>query len=111
MKTVRRIWRRGKACIATGLPVDVSSRIPGRVGRKRVQFDPNQMKEIPLRRRTNIRSLSKALNIPKSTLHKRIKKGYYKEMVGITGIKDEYPSPTSQYELTRIAPTILADQQ
>uniref|UniRef100_M1C5F6 F-box family protein n=1 Tax=Solanum tuberosum TaxID=4113 RepID=M1C5F6_SOLTU len=38
-----------------------------RVGRKRIQVDINQFKEIPLCRRTNIRSLSFAINMAKST--------------------------------------------
>ncbi|KAL7611134.1 hypothetical protein Lser_V15G14332 [Lactuca serriola] len=43
------------------------------VGRKRVQINLNQVSEIPLRRRSNIRSLAKSLNVSKSTLHRRIK--------------------------------------
>ncbi|KAI3708174.1 hypothetical protein L2E82_37296 [Cichorium intybus] len=45
------------------------------VGRKRVQVNLNQVLDIPLRRRTNIRSLANCLNVSKSTLHRRIKKG------------------------------------
>ncbi|XP_028127419.1 uncharacterized protein LOC114323924 [Camellia sinensis] len=44
-------------------------------GCKRVQLNLGKVAEIPLRHRTNIRSLSKALNFPKSTVHRRIKEG------------------------------------
>lgn len=67
-KTIRRIWSRGKACMANGISVDVSSRIPTRVGRKRVEIDSNEFKKVDLKKRSNIRSLSKELNVPKSTL-------------------------------------------
>ncbi|CAL5349588.1 unnamed protein product [Camellia sinensis] len=74
VKTVHRIWQRGIACMENGLVVNVSSKLTNS-GRKRVQFNFGKVAEIPLRRRTNIRSLSKALNLPKSTVHKRIKEG------------------------------------
>ncbi|XP_023756014.1 uncharacterized protein LOC111904485 [Lactuca sativa] len=45
------------------------------VGRKRVQVDFNQVLDIPLRRRSNIRSLANLLNVSKSTMHRRIKEG------------------------------------
>ncbi|KAL7598103.1 hypothetical protein Lser_V15G26393 [Lactuca serriola] len=45
------------------------------VGRKRIQINLNQVSEIPLRRRSNIRSLAKSLNVSKSTMHRQIKEG------------------------------------
>ncbi|XP_028061599.1 uncharacterized protein LOC114265064 [Camellia sinensis] len=74
IKTVRRIWQRGIACMENGLMVNVSSKLTNS-GRKQVQLNFGKVTEIPLRRRTNIRSLSKALNLPKSTVHRRIKEG------------------------------------
>ncbi|CAL5416629.1 unnamed protein product [Camellia sinensis] len=65
---------RGIACMENGLVVNVSSKLTYS-GRKRVQLNFGKVAEIPLRRRTNIRSLSKALNLPKSTVHRRIKEG------------------------------------
>ncbi|MCL7027161.1 hypothetical protein MKW94_011355 [Papaver nudicaule] len=55
------------------------SRKPTRVGLKAKEFDWSKIPEIPLRRRTNIRSLAKALNILKSTVHRQIKKGKIKK--------------------------------
>ncbi|MCL7025149.1 hypothetical protein MKW94_025220 [Papaver nudicaule] len=73
--TIKRIWKQGKECEEKNLPVNVSSRIPTRVGLTIKEFDWSKIPEIPLRRLTNIRSLAKALNIPKSTVHRQIKKG------------------------------------
>ncbi|MCL7051049.1 hypothetical protein MKW94_026928 [Papaver nudicaule] len=69
--TIKRIWKQGKECEEKNLPVNVSSRKPTRVGLTTKEFDWSKITEIPLRRRTNIRSLAKALNIPKSTVHRQ----------------------------------------
>ncbi|XP_023767508.1 uncharacterized protein LOC111916103 [Lactuca sativa] len=74
-RTVSRIWHQGKNQVDHGLPVDFSSNMPMVVGQKRVQINLNQVSEIPLRHRSNIRSLAKSLNVSKSTLHRRIKEG------------------------------------
>ena len=59
-----------------GLAVDVSSKKMRNVGRKRIQLDHVKVYEVPLRCCTNIRSLAKALNVPKSTLHRCVKEGF-----------------------------------
>jgi len=51
----------------------VNCKFPKRVGRKRIQIDFNEVSKIPFRRRTNIRSMVAAMNVAKSTLHRRIK--------------------------------------
>ncbi|XP_023757888.1 uncharacterized protein LOC111906365 [Lactuca sativa] len=40
-----------------------------------VQINLNQVSEVPLCRRANIRSLAKSINVSKSTMHRRIKEG------------------------------------
>ncbi|XP_047259423.1 uncharacterized protein LOC124891932 [Capsicum annuum] len=55
--------------------LDVSLRLTGKVGRKRIGVDINQVKEIPLCRQTNIRSLAFAMNMAKSTVFRRVKDG------------------------------------
>ncbi|KAH7847471.1 hypothetical protein Vadar_026428 [Vaccinium darrowii] len=75
-KIVRRIWQRAMACFTNGLAIDVSSKLPTHVGRKPKQFDVNRIAEIDLRQRTSLRSLSMALNMPKTTLYRRVKKGH-----------------------------------
>ncbi|XP_023760264.1 uncharacterized protein LOC111908693 [Lactuca sativa] len=74
-RTVSRIWRQGKNQVDQGLPVDLSLNMSMVVGRKRIQINLNQVSEIPLRRRSNIRSLAKSLNVSKSTMHRWIKEG------------------------------------
>src|SRR6185312_4729786 len=45
---VWRVWKRAKQCRDNGLPVDISSRKPNNSGRKKVQVDLSQVKNIPL---------------------------------------------------------------
>lgn len=73
-RTIRRIWKQAKDA-STESVMGVSSRRKGQVGRKKVQIDFNQVPQIPLRRRTNIRSLSAAMDVAKSTLHRRVQDG------------------------------------
>ncbi|XP_027169562.1 uncharacterized protein LOC113769299 [Coffea eugenioides] len=77
-RTVQRIWERAKSSIINGGSVDISRRFPKRAGRKRVEIDFSTIMEIPLRCRTNIRSLSTKMKVAKSTLHRRIKEGVIK---------------------------------
>ncbi|GJS65415.1 hypothetical protein Tco_0679979 [Tanacetum coccineum] len=80
-----------------GLNVDLSSRMPTVVGRKRVQIDMDEVSQIPLRRRSNIRSLAKSMNVSKSTMHRRIKEGVLRPHTN--AIK---PSLTSENERARL---------
>ncbi|KAH7853803.1 hypothetical protein Vadar_006757 [Vaccinium darrowii] len=77
-QTIRRIWQRGNASMANGLPINVCSKKPKAVGRKRVEIDVNEFVKIDRSRRTNIRSLSSALSVPRSVVHRRIKEGVIK---------------------------------
>ncbi|KAI3878272.1 hypothetical protein MKW92_038108 [Papaver armeniacum] len=77
--TVKYIWKRGKDYKANNLPFDLSSRKPARVGPKPRKVDLSKIMEIPLRQRTIIRSISEALNMPKSTVHRQVKKGSIKK--------------------------------
>lgn len=74
-RTISRIWHQARLQILNGSMVDVSSKKQLVVGRKRVQIDITQVSQIPLRRRTNIRTLAKSINVPKSVVHRRIKEG------------------------------------
>ncbi|KAL4560955.1 hypothetical protein LXL04_033112 [Taraxacum kok-saghyz] len=74
-RTISRIWHQAKIHVDQGLPIDLSSNKPMAVGRKRVQINLSQVSEIPLRRRANIRSLAKSINVSKSTMDRRIKEG------------------------------------
>nr|XP_027127766.1 uncharacterized protein LOC113743889 [Coffea arabica] len=61
--------------VANLFQINVITRFPKRPGRKQVEIDFTSIMTIPLRRRTNIRSLSSEMKVAKSTLHRRIKEG------------------------------------
>nr|GMC46915.1 Transposase, Tc1-like protein [Ipomoea batatas] len=62
-RTVSRIWKKWIACVANGVPVDISLNLSGNVGRKRIAINPEDVARIPLNRRTTIRSMASALSI------------------------------------------------
>ncbi|XP_058742314.1 uncharacterized protein LOC131614776 [Vicia villosa] len=70
--TIKRIWRQGKN---SGSHVDVSHKLTKNYGRKRIQVGFNRIHDISLRQRTSIRSISSAMNMSKSTLHRYLKLG------------------------------------
>ncbi|XP_022042021.1 uncharacterized protein LOC110944677 [Helianthus annuus] len=77
-RTISRIWHDVKLQLQHGTVVDVSSKRANVIRRKRVQIDFAGISQIPLRRRTTIRSLAKAINVSKTTMHRRIKEGALK---------------------------------
>ncbi|GMI77351.1 hypothetical protein HRI_001404400 [Hibiscus trionum] len=78
-KTVSRLWNKVKRSVEQGIVVDVGSLYHRRTFTKRmVSLNMDRILEIPLRRRTNIRSMAKALDMSKSTLHRRIREGLIK---------------------------------
>ena len=64
-RTVRRIWHRAQHQVCHGVTVDVSSKMPKVVGRKKVQIDLTQVSQLPLSRRGNIHCLAKSIGVPK----------------------------------------------
>ncbi|KAG2550704.1 hypothetical protein PVAP13_9KG298500 [Panicum virgatum] len=54
LRTVQRIWRRGKTQLADNVPVVVSSLKKGRVGRKAIPIDLEALRAIPLKDRMTI---------------------------------------------------------
>ncbi|KAL4362037.1 hypothetical protein GQ457_04G021530 [Hibiscus cannabinus] len=78
-KTVGRLWNQVKRFVEQGIVVDVGSLYNRRTSTKRrILLNMDRILDIPLRRRTNIRSMAKALDMSKSTLHRRIKEGLIK---------------------------------
>nr|GLL17188.1 Transposase, Tc1-like protein [Ipomoea trifida] len=77
-RTVSRIWKKGIACVANGVPVDISLNLSGNVGRKMIAINPEDVARIPLNRRTTIRSMASALSMSKTSLHRRVKEGSLK---------------------------------
>lgn len=75
-KTVSRIWAAGQQSIANGnVCADVSSKLRGKRGRKSLELDQEKIRAVPLLQRQNLRSLSAAIGVPKSTLHRKFKEG------------------------------------
>ena len=72
---VRRVWRRVKECLRQGIPVDVRSRKPKNCGRKRIVVDLSMVPEIHCSQRRTIHSLTRALGVKKSTLHRMFTDG------------------------------------
>lgn len=73
-RTVQRIWERAKKT-PIGASVDVSERKTKNCGRKRVQIDVQRILDIPLHRRTTLRTLAEALGVSHSSLSKCLKEG------------------------------------
>ncbi|XP_074352653.1 uncharacterized protein LOC141691797 [Apium graveolens] len=73
MRTVQRIWKRAKET-SNGV-VNVSHLKTKNCGRKRVQIDLQQLKSIPLSKRTTLRSTAYAIKVAKLTLFRCLKRG------------------------------------
>ncbi|XP_047259438.1 uncharacterized protein LOC124891977 [Capsicum annuum] len=74
IRTIQRNWKQCQSSVDNGMSSsDVSLRHTGKVGTKWIGVDINQVRQIPLCRRTNIRSLAFAMNMEKSTIFRRVK--------------------------------------
>ncbi|KAH6804494.1 hypothetical protein C2S51_032741 [Perilla frutescens var. frutescens] len=76
-RLVSRIWHQGKSVTdANDVGSIFASKFADRTwSQKKVELSLEEIKNIPLCRRTNIRSFSRELGMPRSTLHRRIKEG------------------------------------
>lgn len=75
-KTISNIWIRAKSTLENGgICMNVASKISTNSGRKSSDLAQKLEKigDVPLNRRTTIRGLSSAINIPKTTLHRALK--------------------------------------
>jgi hypothetical protein len=79
-RTPTRIWYQAKKSLQDGAIVpDVSSKKhKGRAPKKQNDTILERLADVPPESRTNLRLLSLALNVPKSTLHRRLKEGNVK---------------------------------
>ncbi|KAK1399051.1 hypothetical protein POM88_008914 [Heracleum sosnowskyi] len=75
-RTIKRLWNRAQMQLANGNTIDLSSKRVGKVGRKHVHLSPNKIMQVPLSRRSTVRSLAKAINVPKTTVHRRKQEGF-----------------------------------
>ena len=73
-ETISQIWRRALQSKESGSEaMDVSSRMAGRVGRKKKEFDIDALKAIPFRQRRNMRSIAAAMGTSKDTVQRAVK--------------------------------------
>ncbi|WCJ31571.1 hypothetical protein M5689_013054 [Euphorbia peplus] len=70
VRTIQHIWKQSKVCNG-----DVSLKMKGKCGRKRMHVDLTKMNEIPLHKRTTLASLASSLKVRKSTCYKLLKDG------------------------------------
>ena len=99
IKTVTKVWDRFHAtCDANLVGGDFKQQYCNS-GRKRKWTEEHllAMKNIPRSKRQNLRSLAKAIKIPKSTLHDLIKKGYIKQHSSTVK-----PMLTQQHKIDRV---------
>ena len=74
--TVSRIWKAGQNSIVEGsIRANVSSKKKDKCGKKATEIDLDEIRAVPLSQRSTIRSLSAAINVLKSTLHRKFKQG------------------------------------
>lgn len=76
--TISRIWKRAQGCYAAGKRcANVDSLKKKNCGRKKKDYSQNliKMRDVPLNKRSTIRSLAYQINIPKSTLFRIFKSG------------------------------------
>ena len=75
IRSVQRLWKRGKIQLAHNIPVVVASHKKGRSGHKAIPLDLEQLRNIPLKQRMTIEDVSSKLGISKSRIQRYLKKG------------------------------------
>ena len=75
IRSVQRIWKRGKTQLAQNIPVVVASLKKGRCGRKAMPLDLEQLRNIPLKQRMTIEDVSSKLGMSKTRIQRYLKKG------------------------------------
>ena len=76
IRSVQRLWKRGKTQLAHNIPVVVASTKKGRSGRKAVPPDLELMHNIPLKQRMTIEDVSSKLGMSKSKIQRYLKKRF-----------------------------------
>ncbi|GJN24769.1 hypothetical protein PR202_gb12531 [Eleusine coracana subsp. coracana] len=75
IRTVQKIWHRGKNDLAQGNVVNVASRKRGRVARKVIPIDLERLRDVPLSQSMTIEDVSKCLGVSKSKIMQYMGKG------------------------------------
>ena len=75
IRSVQRVWKRGKTQLKSNVPVVISSLKKGRVGRKAIPVDLEALRNIPLKERMTIEDVCAKLNMSKWKIQRYLKKG------------------------------------
>jgi hypothetical protein len=75
IRTVQRVWKRGKQQLANSVPVVVSSFKKGRVGRKAIAVDLEVLRNIPLKDTMTLEDVCAKLNLSKWKVLRIMKQG------------------------------------
>ena len=100
--TVYKLWNRAKeSCDPTDdtVPMDVKPKRKGNCGRKEIDRTEalERMRRVPMRRRQNLRSLSYAIDVPKSSLRTLLQKKKIKRVSNTLK-----PTLTPENEMARV---------
>jgi predicted transcriptional regulator len=76
IRSVQRVWKRGKTQLVNNVPVVVSSLKKGKVGRKAIPVDLEALRNIPLKERMTIEDMCSKLNMSKWKIQKYLKKRF-----------------------------------
>ena len=97
--TIHRVWRRGLSSLEQGNTLMDASTLRKNCGRKKKNIQPqlNGIAQIPLNRRSSLRSTASALGVPTTTLHRRLKNGELRKYNSV--IK---PTLSQQHRLRRL---------
>lgn len=75
LRSVQRVWNRGKIQLANSVPVVVASLKKGRVGRKTIPIDLEVLRNIPLKDRMTLEDVCAKINMSKWKVLRYLKKG------------------------------------
>jgi hypothetical protein len=75
LRSVQRIWKRGKTQLASSVPVVISSLKKGRGGRPAVHVDLEALCNIPLKDRMSLEDVCARLNLSKWKVIRLLRKG------------------------------------
>lgn len=79
VRTVQRIWKKGKSCLDQGIPVDVESG-RSRCGRKKMVVDVSRLEDSSILSRTTIQDVATQLGVSKSKVYIMKKEGAIKRV-------------------------------
>ncbi|KAL6641744.1 hypothetical protein ACP70R_019925 [Stipagrostis hirtigluma subsp. patula] len=74
-RAVQQVWRNGQDY---GGIEGVKNKLLNQCGRKRMDIDPEAIEAVEPSKRRTIKDLAEALGVKKSTLHRRLKEGYFR---------------------------------